>query len=79
MQDCGIKSNKNYLQIVVMNETEKVLENSRINNNNLQVGYNLYRYLSEEKHLRYYVNNIEETQQKAFQTKDNSRAYGKQN
>ena len=69
----GMDLHNNYLQIAVMNEKGKVLENSRINNNLKQVGrffdqhindekvrvvmesssvwYNLYIYLSEEKHL----------------------------
>src|SRR5215469_15374300 len=69
----GMDLHKNYLQIAVMNEKGKVLENSRIKNNLKQVGrffdenindekahvvmesssvwYNIYSYLSEEKHL----------------------------
>ena len=34
----GMDLHKNYLQIAVMNENGKVLENSRINNNLKQVG-----------------------------------------
>jgi hypothetical protein len=34
----GMDLHKNYLQIAVMNEKGKVLENSRINNNLKQVG-----------------------------------------
>jgi len=35
----GMDLHKNYLQIAVMNEKGKVLENSRINNNLKQVAY----------------------------------------
>ncbi len=37
----GMDLHKNYLQIAVMNEKGKVLENSRINNNLKQVGSSL--------------------------------------
>ena len=77
----GMDLHKNYLQIAVMNEKGKVLENSRINNNLKQVGrffdenikksnekvrvvmesssvwYNIYSYLSEEKHLNVVLSN----------------------
>ena len=70
----GMDLHKNYLQIAVMNEKGKVLENSRIKNNLKQVGnindekahvlmesssvwYNIYSYLSEEKHLNVVLSN----------------------
>ena len=75
----GMDLHKNYLQIAVMNEKGKVLENSRINNDLRQVGrffdqnindenvrvvmesssiwYNIYSYLSEEKHLNVVLSN----------------------
>ena len=74
----GMDLHKNYLQIAVMNEKGKVLENSRINNNLKQVGrffdnlnnektrivmesscvwYNIYKYLSEKKHLNVVLSN----------------------
>src|SRR5215467_4416633 len=77
----GMDLHKNYLQIAVMNEKGKVLENSRINNDVKQVGrffdenikklnekvrvvmesssvwYNIYSYLSEEKHLNVVLSN----------------------
>jgi transposase len=74
-----IDLHKNYLQIAVMNDKGKVLENSRINNDLKQVGrffdenindekvrvvmesssvwYNIYSYLSEEKHLNVVLSN----------------------
>jgi transposase len=75
----GMDLHKNYLQIAVMNDKGKVLENSRINNDLKQVGrffdenindekvrvvmesssvwYNIYSYLSEEKHLNVVLSN----------------------
>ena len=75
----GMDLHKNYLQIAVMNEKGKVLENSRINNDLKQIGrffdenindekvrvvmesssvwYNIYSYLSEEKHLNVVLSN----------------------
>jgi transposase len=75
----GMDLHKNYLQIAVMNDNGKVLENSRINNDLKQVGrffnenindknvrvvmessslwYNIYSYLSEEKHLNVVLSN----------------------
>ena len=74
----GMDLHKNYLQIAVMNEKGKVLENSRINNSLKLLGkffdnlndqkarivmesscvcYNIYRYLSEEKHLNVVLSN----------------------
>jgi len=75
----GMDLHKNYLQIAVMNDKGKVLENSRINNDIKQVGrffeknindekvrvvmesssvwYNIYSYLSEEKHLNVVLSN----------------------
>jgi transposase len=75
----GMDLHKNYLQIAVMNDKGKVLENSRIDNDIKQVGrffeknindekvrvvmesssvwYNIYRYLSEEKHLNVVLSN----------------------
>jgi transposase len=77
----GMDLHKNYLQIAVMNEKGKVLENSRINNDLRKVGrffdqnikksnekvrvvmesssvwYNIYSYLSEEKHLNVVLSN----------------------
>src|SRR5262249_1665118 len=75
----GMDLHKNYLQIAVMNDKGKVLENSRIDNNLKQVGrffeknindekvrvvmesssvwYNIYSYLSEEKHLNVVLSN----------------------
>ena len=73
----GMDLHKNYLQIAVMNQRGKVLENSRINNNLKQldrffdeiindekvrvvmetssVWYNIYSYLSGEKHLNVHL------------------------
>jgi hypothetical protein len=70
----GMDLHKNYLQIAVMNDKGKVLENCKINNDLKQVGrffdenindekvrvvmesssvwYNIYSYLSEEKHKK---------------------------
>jgi hypothetical protein len=75
----GMDLHKNYLQIAVMNEKGKVLENSRIKNNLKHVGrffdenindekvrvamesssvwYNIYSYLSKEKHLNVVLSN----------------------
>ena len=75
----GMDLHKNYLQIAVMNDKGKVLENSMINNDLKQVGrffdenisdekvcvvmesssvwYNIYSYLSEEKHLNVVLSN----------------------
>jgi transposase len=77
----GMDLRKNYLQIAVMNEKGKVLENSRIKNDLRKVGrffdqnikksnekvrvvmesssvwYNIYSYLSEEKHLSVVLSN----------------------
>jgi transposase len=75
----GMDLHKNYLQIAVMNDKGKVLENSRINNDLMKVGrffdknindekvrvvmesssvwYNIYSYLSEEKHLNVVLSN----------------------
>jgi transposase len=75
----GMDLHKNYLQIAVMDDKGKVLENSRIKNNLKQVGrffdenindekahvvmesssvwYNIYSYLSEEKHLNVVLSN----------------------
>ena len=75
----GLDLHKNYLQIAVMNEKGKVLENSRVNNDLMHVGrffdenindekvsvvmesssvwYNIYSYLSEEKHLNVVLSN----------------------
>jgi transposase len=79
----GMDLHKNYLQVAVMNEKGKVLQNSRINNNLKQVGrffdenindekarivmesscvwYNIYSYLSEEKHLNVVLSNAVKT------------------
>ena len=79
----GMDLHKNYLQIAVMNDRGKVLEDSRINNNLKQVGrffdenindqkarvviesssvcYNIYSYLSEEKHLNVVLSNPAKT------------------
>ena len=88
----GMDLHKNYLQIAVMNEKGKVLENSRIKNNLKHVGrffdenindekvrvvmesssvwYNIYRYLSEEKHLNVVLSNPVKTRAIASGDKD---------
>ena len=73
----GMDLHKNYLQVAVMDEKGKVLQNSKVENNLEQVGrffrnidstaqvvmesscvwYNIYRYLSEEKHLDVVLSN----------------------
>ena len=45
----GMDLHKNYLQIAVMNENGKVLENSRINNNLKQVGRFLMKISTMKK------------------------------
>jgi transposase len=74
----GMDLHKNYLQIAVMDEKGKVLQNSKIDNDLKKVGtffdkikndktqvvmessavwYNIYQYLSEEKHLDVVLSN----------------------
>jgi len=45
----GMDLHKNYLQIAVMNDNGKVLENSRINNDIKQVGRFFEKNINDEK------------------------------